>query len=443
MRKRVRQTVQLVTKIAAVEQSVPHLSEKLRQRYHALTFQERAEFLQWFAQELEVTHNDVSAAIGRLQSAGAVNSDAWADRLGELREAVESPRRDVIEHLVNMPGGMEFILGLRADVLEAQRAGQSGLDPLELDITELLNAWFNHGFLFLEEIDRDSPFKKIQFLKDRELVHPMVSLEEMGHRLGVDRMCFALCHVVMPDEPVVFIEVALSRGLVRSIHEIIDDSADDREPVSNPDTAIFYSINNTQNGLAGLGLGKVLIFRVTEALKSRHPSLRTFATLSPIPGFWVKYLRPILEGTGEHFVISREAVLERFAPRARAELEDRLRDLEDVLSGDFANVLLRVLDRSDWIEDKVFRKHLEKPLREVAHSYIVGERDRRGRPINPVASFHLGNGATTSLRNVNFGANRSHRGLEESCGLMANYMYSRTTFQQIGRAVQSLIPWHK
>jgi len=443
MKKRVRQITQLVVQTASAEQSVPHILGKVRQRYGALSSEEREDFLSWLSHGLAVPRDRVVQAIERLQAAPVGDSDVWCNRLAELRDAVDSPRRDVLERFVDIPGGMGFILRLRAEVLEAQRAGRSGLDPLEQDITDLLNTWFNHGFLFIEEIDRSSSFKKIQFLKERELVHPMVSLEEMGHRLGADRMCFALRHVAMPEEPVVFIEVALSRGLVRSIHDIIGDSLDHRKPVTNPDTAIFYSINNTQNGLAGLGLGKVLVFRVTEALKERHPSLHRFATLSPIPGFWHRYLRPIFEGDDERFKLKLQDVIERFPVRARADLEGRFCELDPGGNGDFPKVLIDILSRPDWIKDRVFYRHLEKPLREIAYTYIADEKDSRGRPLNPVAGFHLGNGATIALRNVNFGANRSQRGCEESCGLMANYLYSLTTFQQISRTVQSLIPRHR
>jgi hypothetical protein len=443
MKKRARQIAQLVTKIAAAEQAQPDLLEKVRARYQALSEQERLEFIGWLAREFDVPREDVSRAVERLQDVPRDDHDAWSARLAELRTVIESPRTTVLARFAHIPGGMEDILELRADVLDAQRSGAAGLDPLEKDLTDLLNGWFNQGFLFIEEIDRTSSFKKIQFLKERELVHPMISLEEMGQRLGADRMCFALYHAAMPDEPVVFIEVALSRGLVRSIHDIIDDSADQRTPVTSPDTAIFYSINNPQNGLAGLGLAKVLVLRVTEALRARHPSLHRFATLSPIPGFLKGYLCPILEGRDDRFRQKKEDVLERFSARARAELGGRWGESGGENRDDFSEVLLGILARPDWIEDGVFCRHLEKPLREIAYYYIAEEQDSRGRPLNPVAGFHLGNGATIALRNVNFGANRSRRGFEESCGLMANYLYSRTTFQQISRAVQSLIPWHR
>ncbi len=360
----------------------------------------------------------------------------------ELREAIASPRRRVLGSLINIQGGMKFILELRAEILELQRAGRQDLEPVEEEIAGLLNDWCTHGFLFLEEIDSTSPFEKIRFLKERELVHPMLSLEEMGRRLGEDRLCFALCHVVMPDEPVVFIEVALSRGLVRSIHDIIDVGKRDRAPVRSPDTAIFYSINNTEDGLAGLGLGKVLVFRVTEALRRRHPTLKPFATSSPIPGFRRRHLPPVLDGDDTGFSLSRDSALECFPVKSREALCGRHHELGGA-DKEFSSVLLSILSKPGWHLDPVYLRLLQKPLREIAHIYLAQERDRRGRPLNPVANFHLGNGATLAERNVNFAANTSARGIDESCGLMVNYLYSRTAFQQLGSTVRSLLPWNR
>jgi hypothetical protein len=244
----------------------------------------------------------------------------------------------------------------------------------------------------------------------------------------------------MPEEPVVFIEVAMSRGLLRSIHDVIDGRGEAPAPTKSPDTAIFYSINNTQNGLAGLGLGKVLILRVTEALRERHPSLEVFSTLSPIPGFWPRYLRPILEGRGEAFAVDRDLFVSKMPAKAQKAMTNRYRELGGAAQ-DIAAVLAGVLSRADWIDDPVFVRHLRKPLVEIAYTYIAEETDSRGKPLNPVAGFHLGNGATVSRGNINFAANTSPRGLSESCGLMVNYVYSQKALTPIGRAVRSLLPW--
>ncbi len=335
---------------------------------------------------------------------------------------------------------MQFVLEMRAQVLDAQRSGETGLEALEEDIAHLLNRWCQHGLVFLEEINHQSSYRTVSFLKEREMVHPMVSLDEMGQRLGVDRMCFALYHVALPEEPVVFIEVALSRGMIRSIHEVIGDSQEQRQPVKAPDTAIFYSINNAQNGLAGLGLGKVLIARVTEALRTRHPMLETYATLSPIPGLWSRYLRPILEGRDEKFSVSRKDLIARIPAKTQQVIIDRHRKFGGD-ADEIGEAVLKVLSSPDWITDPVFSRSLKKTLSEATFAYLSMEKDVRGKPLNPVAGFHLGNGARISRANVNFAANTSSRGLEESCGMMVNYVYSQRALAPIGRAVRSLLPW--
>ena len=430
----------LASQFSSADATDRGLLERYRQRYDELAPDQRRELFHWLSDEFEVNLKQIEGPLGKVRSSSEYDRVAWNRNVRELRKAITSPRQRLLEGLINTTGGMEFVLALRAEVLDAQKNGEAGLEALEEDIAHLLNRWCQHGLLFLEEINLASSFETIKFLKDREMVHPMVGLEEMGQRLGEDRMCFALYHVVMPEEPVVFIEVALSRGLLQSIHDVIDDKGGARRPVKSPDTAIFYSINNTQNGLAGLGLGKVLILRVTEALRERHPSLKTFSTLSPIPGFWPRYLRPILEGEEERFKITRADVIKRIPAKAQQALLDRYHDLGRE-KGDVADVLLAVLSRPAWIEDSVFPQVLHKPLVDLAYTYIAEEKDARGRPLNPVAGFHLGNGARVARSNINFAANTSRRGLEESCGLMVNYVYSQQALAPIGRAVRSLLPW--
>lgn len=440
MGKKIRQAAELARRITAGGGADRDLLEAFRLRYDELTSEQRRELFRWLSGELEVSLDDIEKPLIEVRKTSQIDRAAWNANVRELRKAIASPRQRLLEGLINTTAGMEFVLALRAEVLEAQRSGEGGLGALEEDIAHLLNRWCQHGLLFLEKIDLASPFETIRFLKDREMVHPMVGLEEMGQRLGEDRMCFALYHAVMPKQPVVFIEVALSRGLLRSIRDVIDDRAGTRQPVRSPDTAIFYSINNTQNGLAGLGLGKILIARVTEALRERHPSLKTYATLSPVPGFWPRYLRPILEGRDEQFKVKRSDAIKKIPTAAQQEILERHRALgggDDEIS----DVLLAVLSGADWVHDPIFPELLKKWLVELAYTYIAEEKDARGRPLNPVAGFHLGNGARVARSNINFAGNTSRRGLEESCGLMVNYVYSQKALAPIGRAVRSLLPW--
>jgi hypothetical protein len=269
------------------------------------------------------------------------------------------------------------------------------------------------------------------------MVHPMTSVEEMARRLGEDRRCFALYHRSMPEEPVVFIEVALTRGIARSIHQIISYRA--RQTRGTPDTAIFYSINNTQNGLAGLGLGKVLVFQVVEAIQKDQPGIKTYATLSPVPGFWPRYLRPIVQGYDGPFALKRDRLEEFFPRKARRALVERHADLGGSEISDLASALYDILSTPEWIEDPVYSRWLERPLTEMTYFYLTEEKNRQGKTLNPVANFHLSNSARVSQKNINFGANRSEQGLEDSCGMMVNYVYSGSWLQQIGRTMQALL----
>ena len=440
MRKRARRVAEQAQRIGSGTEDAPELAEEFRERFTELPPEQRLQLFAWLAGGFEVGKSRIEAPMAAVITASEDDPEGWNRSVRELRRALSSPRHRLFEALIDTEGGMLFVLELRAQVLEAQRGGADGLEALEEDIAHLLERWCQHGLLYLEEIDLGSSYRTVRFLKERELVHPMLSLDEMGRRLGEDRLCYALYHAAMPDEPVIFIEVALSRGLLRSIHEIIGAKDDGRAGVKSPDTAIFYSINNTQNGLAGLGLGQVLIARVTEALRSKHPELDTFATLSPIPGFWRHYLQPILEGRGEDFQLDRGAIIELLSARARAAVCARQREAGGG-GDDPASALAAVLAAPDWIADPKLRKLLRRPLIEAAHTYLTAETDARGKPLNPVAGFHLGNGATVARANINFAANTSPRGLEESCGLMVNYVYSDTNLARIGRAFRSLLPW--
>jgi hypothetical protein len=440
MKKRARRVAELAQRIGSGTEDAPELAEEFRDRFTELPAEQRLQLFAWLAGGFEVGKSGIETPMASVIAASEDDPEGWNRSVRELRRALSSPRHRLFEALIDTQGGMQFVLELRAQVLEAQRRGADGLEALEEDIAHLLERWCQHGLLYLEEIDLGSSYRTVRFLKERELVHPMLSLDEMGRRLGEDRLCYALYHAAMPEEPVIFIEVALSRGLLRSIHEIIGAKDDERAAVKTPDTAIFYSINNTQNGLAGLGLGQVLIARVTEALRSRHPELDTFATLSPIPGFRRHYLQPILEGRGEGFTLDRETIVESLSAKARAAVCARQREAGGE-GDDPASALAAVLAAPDWIADPKLCKLLRRPLIEAAFTYLSAETDARGKPLNPVAGFHLGNGATVARASINFAANTSPRGLDESCGLMVNYVYSDTNLARIERAFRSLLPW--
>lgn len=440
-RKRLEELLALLRQIQAGPDPTSTLLLQFQRRYRELPWQERTPFFEALLQ-MEVPRQAIEQELRRVLAEGQQASIDWCRRMTQLRRAIESPRMAAFRRLPNSTGGFKFLLDLRADVLAAQRRQHVDLEPLDEEIAHLLDSWFQHGFLFLQEITLDSPLRQIQFLREHELVHPMESLEEMQRRLGEDSACFALYHRALPEEPVVFIEAALTRGLCRSIHDILERDGSPPRPQADPDTAIFYSISNTQHGLSGLGLGGVLVFQVVEAIRKRNPAVKRFATLSPIPGFWRRYLRPLLRGEDERFLLKRSRLQEFFVlETGRQTVLERHAALTGRQAPDFPTALLEVLDSEGWLEDAALAKALRRPLTRLTYFYLTREKNLQGGPLNPVAGFHLGNGATLGANNVNFGANRSRRGLEDSCGMMVNYVYSPSWLQNIGRTIRALLPW--
>lgn len=438
--RRVEKLSELLTEIQTSPETLGHPAQRFQAQYRELTREEKPWFFDAIVRRMETKWEDIREPFQRVMAATTGDPIRWSILLTDLRRRMESPRLRAFRRFMNVSGGFKFLLELRADVLTALRQTPLNLDPLDEELSHLFNTWFQHGFLFLQEITRDSSFRQIRFLKEHDMVHPMTSLEEMANRLGEDRRCFALYHRAMPEEPVVFIEAALTRGTAQTIDEIIreDEGGATR---GDPDTAVFYSINNTQNGLAGLGLGKVVVFQVVDVIKRDHPGIKVFSTLSPITGFWPRYLEPILRGNDRPFQLKRQHHERYFSERARRAIMKHYVETTGTTPLDFPSVLLEVLSSPNWIEDPVYVQWLEKPLTEIAYFYIVEEQDRQGRPLNPVANFHLGNGARVRLVDIRFGANRSERGVADSCGIMVNYIYSRTWLQQIGRTMKSWLDW--
>src|SRR5690606_38210646 len=199
------------------------------------------------------------------------------------REAVRAPRTKILTQFTGLPDGVKFLVDLRADLLDAARSNRE-LDVLERELSGLLALWFDVGFLELQRITWDSPASLLERLIAYEAVHEIRSWDDLRNRLDSDRRCYAFFHPRMPREPLIFVEVALSKGLANSIQRLLDETQPATDP-NKADTAIFYSISSTQPGLRGISFGNFLIRRVVDELERDFPSLRHFATLSPIPGF--------------------------------------------------------------------------------------------------------------------------------------------------------------
>lgn len=439
--KKVIQLAGLFGRISDAKETPTALMKDFRKQYNHLPQQDRPLFFKALLCRMEIHKIDLEPSLKALLDGDESDTLAWGDQLEALRKAIVSPRTRAFNQFVNLRGGIKFLLDLRGDILQAQRHGSDELRLLDQDIAFLFNKWFQQGFLFLRQITQDSPFSQIQFLKEHELVHPMASVEEMGSRLGEDRLCFALFHQSMPGEMVIFIEVALTRGITRSIGDIIDTTPAERTKPADANTAIFYSINNAQNGLAGLGFGKLLIFQVVDLIRQTHPQIETFATLSPLPGFWERYLKRILQGDDKRYAMKKKDVESLFSEKTRAALMKYHAEQTGTQPADVCEIMLDLFSAPVWIEDARYVQWLEKPLTELVYFYVTKEKSKHGKPLNPVANFHLGNGAAVTRANINFGANRSPRGMMESCGMMVNYVYSAPWRRHLRRAVKSLLPW--
>ena len=282
------------------------------------------------------------------------------------------------------PGGTTAIVGMRELILSRLR-DHPEIRSFERDLKHLLSSWFNRGFLQFERIDWRTPAVVLEKLIAYEAVHEIQGWDDLRRRLADDRRCFGFFHPALPDEPLIFVEVALTQGLAGQIQNLIETAPDDQKD-EKPDTAIFYSISNCQAGLAGISFGNFLIKQVADAVQSEFADIKQFATLSPIPGF-------------------------------RAWLDDVLvRDTPPFLSEDD----LDLLQRCDWRSSELIRQPLKTPLMRLCAPYLVEEKSP-SLPFDPVARFHLGNGA--SVERLNWSGDLSEKGIDQSAGIMVNYLY--------------------
>jgi malonyl-CoA decarboxylase len=302
-----------------------------------------------------------------------------------------------------LPEGVKFLVDRRAELI-AIAGDDPALRGLADDLRELLANWFDIGFLELQRITWDSPAALLERLMAYEAVHEIRGWTDLKNRLEADRRCFAFFHPRMPDEPLIFVEVALVSGIAGNIHALLDENA----PIGNPqaaDSAIFYSISNCQQGLVGISFGDFLIKRVVDALATELPRLKSFATLSPLPGF-----RAWLAAQAE-----RDDVLLAGEARAVQSLGAEFGE------HDADRILLNLLDRPDWHADARTASSLREPLLRLCARYLLHAHAPSGRAVDPVAHFHLSNGAR--VERLNWLGDVSQKGLQQSAGIMVNYLY--------------------
>ena len=315
---------------------------------------------------------------------------AWQAQPGDgngthLHFASEPRRQELIRRLNRAPGGTEDLVAMRADLLTLMD-GHKDLAALDHDVVHLLGSWFNRGFLVLRRIDWSTPANILEQIIRYEAVHEIRDWDDLRRRIDpVDRRCYAFFHPALPDAPLIFVEVPLTETIPQAIAPLL---AVDRQPVpaERARTAVFYSISNTQRGLGGISFGNFLIKQVVEELRRELPKLDTFVTLSPVPGFmqW-------------------------------------LQQAKDVPLSDEDRAVLKHLEEPRWFENEDIIAQLRAVLEPLAAYYFLRARTPKGRVIDSVARFHLGNGAR--LERINWLGDLSPKGMRESAGIMVNYLY--------------------
>lgn len=309
-----------------------------------------------------------------------------AAHLLQLQQAATSPRQELFRRLNQAPEGTATLVTARKHLL-AGLGDYPDWQVIDTDLVQLFNSWFNRGFLNLQRIDWHTPAIILEKLIEYEAVHEISGWHDLRRRLQDDRRCFAFFHPALPNEPLIFIEVALVKGISSSIAPLIDHEAPLLEP-EKADTAVFYSITNCQPGLRGVSFGNLLIKQVAQRLGEEFPRIKTFSTLSPIPGFsaWLA------------------ANTERFSRQdAHA--------LQKAVAG---------LGTPDWHRHPALAASMHKVLAPLCAYYLL-HAVRDGAPADPVARFHLGNGARAER--LNWLADTSARGLKNCAGMMINYVY--------------------
>ena len=366
---------------------------ELGQTYLTLSAAGRKKFLTTLARDYGLTREAALAAV-----------ELWrASKLAPraLRKALEPPAVKLLSEFLGLPQGGKFVVDLRAELLVLGRSDPAAR-ALSDDLRPLLGSWFDVGFLDLVRIDWRSPASLLEKLVAYEAVHAIRSWRDLKNRLDSDRRCFAFFHPHMPDEPLIFVEVALVPGMAGNVQRLLDPKAPTRDS-QGADTAIFYSISNCQQGLAGISFGNFLIKRVAQELQKQLPNLKDFATLSPIPGLRA-YIDSRLKGEGDALLTSGE--ISSLAP------------VTDAARGAAAVRLL--LDRPRWPEVPAIDKALRPILTRLAALYLTAT-DDKGRALDRVAHFHLGNGAR--VERLNWLGDTSGNGLKQAYGMMVNYRY--------------------
>jgi malonyl-CoA decarboxylase len=353
--------------------------------------------------------SDFLPSEGELRAAAeAYLAEPTPERATQLAQAAEPTRRELLRRMNMTQGGTAALVAMRQDLLHQLR-DEPGLKPLDSDLRHLLASWFNRGFLELRRIDWQTPAAVLEKLIAYEAVHEIRGWDDLRRRLAPDRRCFGFFHPALPGEPLIFVEVALTTGLASSVQPLLARDGDEqakRDQERAADTAIFYSISNCQSGLRGVSFGNFLIKQVVEELKAELPHVVHFSTLSPVPGFSRWLNERFKAGDVSDLLSKKDLAALRLSGKAQ--------------EGDPAAILRETLEKERWWENGAIADALRGPLCHLCAVYLTTSVERSGRA-DPVARFHLGNGAR--LERVNWLGNAAPRGINESYGIMVNYLY--------------------
>jgi malonyl-CoA decarboxylase len=359
------------------------LAREILSYYAELTSGPRIAFFEALARGFGPDHGKLDAAITAWR---ANPSDDTATR---VHRAAEPRRQELLRRLNLAPGGTAALVRMREQLLDAlNRRGD--LKVVDNDFVHMFSSWFNRGFLVLRRIDWSTPASVLERIIRYEAVHQIRDWNDLRHRIDPpDRRCYAFFHPALIDDPLIFVEVALTREIPSAIAPILTVQRD----VITPDkasTAVFYSISNCQRGLSGVSFGHFLIKQVAEEIARETPKLSTFVTLSPAPNF------------------------AQWLARERANEQSQVLSAND-------RAALANLDTVGWWQSESTRAPVKEPLIRAAAWYYLHARTRNGSPVDSVARFHLGNGAR--LERLNWLADTSERAISQACGLMVNYLY--------------------
>jgi malonyl-CoA decarboxylase len=364
------------------EASGAALAREILALYSELTIGPRIAFFESLATKFGTDKSRIEAAL-----------QAWRDAptditAAAIHEASEPRRQELLRRLNLAPQATKALVEMRGQLLDVL-SRREDLAAVDSDFEHLFSSWFNRGFLVMRRIDWSTPAVILEKIIRYEAVHQIRDWDDLRARIDPpDRRCYAFFHPALVDEPLIFVEVALTRDIPRGIAPIL---ATKREPL-DPDratTAVFYSISNCQRGLAGVSFGSFLIKQVVAEVGREMPRLSTFVTLSPVPGFaaWLT--------------------------RQRASAAPTIPEAD--------RAALSALDSDNWWESQGAIEQLREPMLRAAATYFMAGRTASGAPIDPVARFHLGNGAR--LERLDWPADLSDRGRKQSYGLMVNYLY--------------------